>query len=156
MSSSSSVFKTPDCLAFKLAWLCSGIKTCRSHTAAFALVLEPGKGWSEPTPPLVGTGSHPALDKFGPRECCSHFDRHLSGRVASRLDISSKEDKSLSQTSELLSTVLLSNTVEAVLSENKAAMGNRFEPNHVSVCTNSLPLMKIVVSSSSQALISSK
>lgn len=86
------VFKAPDGLTLKAAWLGFGIKTCRSHTAACALVLEPGRGRPEPAPPLTETGSRPAPDKLGSQECCIHFDRHLlrKKKEALGLDISSR------------------------------------------------------------------
>lgn len=71
------MFKTPDGLVLKVAWLGSGIKTCRSHTAACEVVQEPGRGLHEPTPPLAGTESHPAPDRLEPPECCSHADHYL-------------------------------------------------------------------------------
>lgn len=40
MYSSSHAFKTPDGLVLKMAWLDSGIKTCKNHTVACALVQE--------------------------------------------------------------------------------------------------------------------
>lgn len=82
-------------------------------------------GWPETAPPLADSGNHPAPDKRGPLECCSHFDRHLWGRAASRLDISPVGDKGQSKTSELFCLVPLCNTVKYALSENKAAMLNR-------------------------------
>lgn len=82
MSYPTNAFKAPAGSTLKVARLDSGIKTCRSHTSVYARVQAPATGLPGPAPPLTETGSHRAPDKLESPECCSHFDRHLSGRVA--------------------------------------------------------------------------
>lgn len=111
MSSSLSAFKILGCLALKVVRQCSGIITCKNHTAAFALTLEPEEDWIGPALLLTDTRSLRAQDRLGSRECCSHFDHHLQEIVALKLEISSEGDNS-HKTSELISTEPLLESVK--------------------------------------------
>lgn len=81
MFSCTRVSRISDCL-IKTGHV-SGIKTCRSHTAASAQGRASARGWCGRAPPLAGTGSRPPLGKLGSLECCSRSDRPLRRRRVS-------------------------------------------------------------------------
>lgn len=94
----------------------SGIKTCRSHTAASAQGRASERGWCDRAPLLAGTGIHPPPDKLGSLECCSRSGRLLQRRVSLRAGVRLKKIKSArGRQSEVLS---------ATLSQNEAVRRN--------------------------------